>query len=100
MQALGIVAAILNLLLGIYVVVLFARLIFEYIPMFQPGWRPRGGLVIVAEVIYTVTDPPLRMFRRIVPPIRVGSVSIDLGFTLTLIVCFILMAVARSLMFS
>jgi len=71
--------------LGIYWYVLVARLIFEWIPAFSPGWRPRGPLLVVAEVLYTLTDPPLRIVRKVVPPIRLGSVNLDLSFLVLLI---------------
>ncbi|WP_221583954.1 YggT family protein [Microbacterium sp. G2-8] len=95
MAVIGFVASILHLLLSLYVVVLFARLVLEYIPMFNRGWRPKGGLLIVCEIIYTVTDPPIRFFRRHIPPLRIGAIAIDLGFAITMLLCFILMSILR-----
>ncbi len=90
------IAAILNVLLLIYVFVLLARLILEYIPIFSPGWRPKGALVVVAEVVYTVTDPPVKFFRRLIPPLRVGGLALDFGFALTMLIVFVLMSVTRA----
>ncbi len=75
----------LRFALEIYWYVLVARLIFEWIPAFSPSWRPRGPLLVVAEVLYTLTDPPLRIVRKVVPPIRLGSVNLDLSFLVLLI---------------
>ncbi len=91
-------AAILNLLLFLYVVVLLARLVLEYIPIFNPGWRPRGASLVAAEVVYTVTDPPVKFFRRFIPPLRLGGMSLDFGFALTMLLVFVLMSITRAFM--
>ena len=52
----------------------------DYIQMFARSWRPTGVMLVVAEVIYTITDPPLKALRRLIPPLRIGSVSLDLSF--------------------
>ena len=52
----------------------------------------RAPGLVAAEVIYTVTDPPIRLFRRFIPPLRVGAIAIDFGFALTMLLCFILLA--------
>lgn len=98
MELLRLVAAILNSLLLLYIFVLLARLVFEYIPIFNREWRPRGAVLILAEVVYTVTDPPMKLFRRVIPPIRIGPVALDLAFTITMLLCFILLGVTRSFM--
>ncbi|MGN7859011.1 YggT family protein [Microbacterium sp. 22303] len=94
--AVSVIAAILNILLLLYLLTLFARLILDYIPIFNRSWRPRGAGLIAAEIVYTLTDPPIRMFRRLIPPLRIGPVSLDLGFTLTMIIVLILMSITRS----
>jgi len=94
---LQIVAGVLNFLLLIYVFVLLGRLVLEWIPVFNREWRPRGFSLVVAELVYTITDPPIRLFRRFIPPLRVGAVAIDFGFALTMLVCFILLSVTRSI---
>lgn len=91
MWIVGLSAQILNVILNIYFFVLIARLVFEWIPMFNRQWRPRGGWVVFAEVIYTLTDPPIKFIRKIVPPIRVGNASIDLAFTITMLIVFVLL---------
>lgn len=94
---LGIVGGILEVLLTLYVLVLIARLVLDYIPLFNREWRPKGAGLIAAEVVYTVTDPPIRFFRRLIPPLRIGTLSLDFGFALTMIVVLILMSVVRAL---
>jgi YggT family protein len=94
---LSIIAAVLNTVLLLYILVLLVRLILEYIPMFNRSWRPRGAGLVAAEIVYIVTDPPIRLFRRFIPPLRVGPVAIDFAFTLTILLCFVLLAITRSL---
>lgn len=96
MEFVRVVASIVNLLLLIYVFVLFARLILEYIPIFNRDWRPRGAGLVAAEVVYTVTDPPIALFRRIIPPLRIGPVALDFAFAVTMLLCFILLSVTRA----
>ncbi|GEC74934.1 MULTISPECIES: YggT family protein [Microbacterium] len=93
MQLVSVFASIVHLVLLLYVFVLFARLILDYIPMFNREWRPKGFGLVAAEAVYTLTDPPIRFFRRIIPPLRIGSLSLDFGFTLTLLIVLILMNV-------
>lgn len=74
----------LSFALEIYWYILVARLIFEWIPAFSPTWRPRGVLLLLAEVLYTLTDPPVRLVRKVIPPVRIGEVSLDLSFLVLL----------------
>ncbi|WAA64791.1 YggT family protein [Microbacterium oxydans] len=95
MQLVSVIASIVHLVLLLYIFVLFARLILDYIPMFNREWRPKGFGLVAAEAVYVVTDPPIRFFRRLIPPLRIGSLSLDFGFTLTLLVVLILMNIVR-----
>ena len=95
MQLVSVIASIVHLVLLLYIFVLFARLILDYIPLFNREWRPKGFGLVVAEAVYVVTDPPIRFFRRLIPPLRIGSLSLDFGFTLTLLVVLILMNIVR-----
>ena len=74
------VGQILILVLWLFFILLIGRLILDYVQMFARSWRPKGPLLVVAEVIYTITDPPLRALRKVIPPLRLGSVSLDLSF--------------------
>lgn len=91
MGLVAVIASIVHLMLVLYLLVLFARLILDYIPMFNREWRPKGAGLVAAEVVYTITDPPVRFFRRIIPPLRIGSISLDFGFSITILVVLILM---------
>ena len=71
--------------LQIFVFVLFARLVLDYVFMFARSWTPRGPMLLVVEAVFSVTDPPLRFVRRFGPPLRLGAISLDLGFVVLLI---------------
>lgn len=88
-----VVAAVLYFLLTIFLVLLFLRLIFEYVFLLARNFRPSGLVAMLLELIYTVTDPPLKALRRILPPLRVGGVSIDLAFLVLFVIVFILRSV-------
>jgi YggT family protein len=94
-ELVSVAASIVHLVLLLYIFVLFARLILDYIPLFNREWRPKGFGLVAAEAVYTVTDPPIRFFRRLIPPLRIGSLSLDFGFTLTLLIVLVLMNIVR-----
>ena len=79
------VGQILILLLWLFFILLIARLVLDYVQMFARSWRPRGPLLVVAEVVYTVTDPPLKALRKVIPPLRLGSISLDLSFLVLIV---------------
>ena len=82
---LDIVFGLISVLLGIYVYVLLARVVLDLVQVFSRDWRPTGFLLVLAEIVYTLTDPPLKLLRKIIPPLRLGQVSLDLGFIVLLI---------------
>ena len=71
--------------LWLYWLVFIARLVLDFVQIFARSWRPRGFILIIAEGIYTLTDPPLRAIRRVIPPLRLGTVQLDLAFLIMLI---------------
>lgn len=74
------ILSLLGTLLWLYMLVLIGRLIFDWVQVFSRDWEPSGPLLIVAEVIYTATDPPINFLRRFIPPLKLGQVSLDLSF--------------------
>lgn len=66
----------------IYMAILVVRMIISWIPLLARDFQPRGPLAVVFELVYTVTDPPVRFFDRILPPLRLGGVGFSLGFML------------------
>jgi len=80
------VLLILRTVLQLFVLALFGRLILDYVRIFAAQWRPTGIILVVAEAIYSITDPVMRFVRRFIPPLRIGPVAIDLSFILIFIV--------------
>ena len=85
---------VLTYVLTIYLVILVGRMIFGWVQVFAREWRPSGILLVVAECIFTATDPPLKFLRRFIPPLRLGMVAMDLSFMVLFIVILILLEVA------
>jgi YggT family protein len=92
----SLVGEILYTVLLVFFLLLIFRLIMDYVFMLARGFRPQGLLAMALELAYTATDPPLKAVRRVLPPLRIGSVSLDLGFTVVLFVTYILMRVVQS----
>jgi len=80
-----------------FLLLLIGRLVLDWIQVFARDWRPRGPVLVVAEVIYTVTDPPLKLLRRLIPPLRLGSVQLDLAFFILFLVTYVLLNVLQRL---
>jgi YggT family protein len=80
-------------LLSFFKIALFLRIIIDYIRMFARSWRPNTLLLGVFEVIFTITEPPMRFVRRFVPPLRLGGVALDLSFIVLLIAINLLQSI-------
>jgi YggT family protein len=82
---------VLRLVVLLYLLVLVVRLIFDYVQMLARDYRPSGVALVVAETAYTLTDPPLRLLRRVIPPLRLGGMQLDLAFTVLFLLCWLLL---------
>jgi YggT family protein len=81
--------------LSVYLVLLIARMILGWIQVYSRSWSPTGVLLVIAEGVYSATDPPLRFLRRYIRPLRLGSVALDLSFMLLFLVVYVLWQVAE-----
>jgi len=90
----GILKIVLDYVLSIYLVILVGRLVINWIQTFARSWQPTGVVLVIAETIFTLTDPPLKLLRRYIPPLRLGTVALDLSFMVLFIVVLILLQVA------
>lgn len=82
--------------LYLYLILVLARLVLDWTRQFARKWRPAGGVAVGAELVYIATDPPIRLLRRLVPPLQLGTVSLDLSVIILLIVLVALHQVAVS----
>jgi YggT family protein len=87
------VQSLLLLVVFLFFIALMVRLIFDWIQVFARDWKPRGVVLVAAEAVYTTTDPPLKALRRVLPPLRLGGIQLDLAFTVLLLVVVILLNV-------
>lgn len=85
------IRSLLFTVLSLFQMALLARIVISYVQMFARDWRPRGIVLVVAEAVYTVTDPPLRFLRRFLPPIRIGQVALDTSFLVLFLLVSVLM---------
>ncbi|MBK8868947.1 MAG: YggT family protein [Dermatophilaceae bacterium] len=84
---------VITSLLFVFFLFLVGRFILDWVKVFARQWRPRGVLLVVAEAIYTVTDPPLRFTRKIVPTLNLGGLRLDLAFLVLFLVTTTLMGI-------
>jgi YggT family protein len=87
------VREVLGFVVFLYFLVLIGRVVFDWIRIFAKEWRPRGAALLVAEPVYTLTEPPLRALRKVIPPLRLGGVALDLSFMVLFFVVYLLLIV-------
>jgi YggT family protein len=93
------ISDILGFALFLYFIVLLARLVLDWVQVFSRDWRPKGPMLVVAEVVYSLTDPPLRALRRVIPPLRLGGIALDLAFLVLILGVSILRSIVAGLPF-
>ena len=95
MGVLSLVALVLQIILRVYVWILWGRFIVDWVRVLVPTFRPQGVVLYLFEIISTLTDPPLKVIRRVLPPIRLGQIQLDLGWLVTLILCWIAIGILQ-----
>src|SRR6187397_1414234 len=85
-----VVFAVLYFVLFIFWLLLIGRIIVEFIRAFARDWHPTGVVVIILEAVFTITDPPVKLLRRIIPPISLGGLRLDLSIMVLLFLVYIL----------
>jgi YggT family protein len=88
---------VVQIALYCFLLVLIFRLVMDYVFQFARSWQPGKAMVVVLEATYTVTDPPLKLLRRFLPPLRFGGVALDLSFFVLMIIVYILISVVARL---
>lgn len=84
---------VLYLVVYFFFLILMARLVLSFVLQFARRWHPRRSAAAALEVVWSVTDPPLKALRRVIPPLRIGTVSLDLAFIVLVIIVYVLMDV-------
>ncbi len=92
-----IVVQVLRFALFLFMLMLFARMILGFVMSFSREWRPQGVMLVVTEAVFTVTDPPLKLLRRLIPPVQLGHMRLDIAFLVLFFGCSILYNVLYSI---
>ena len=89
----SIIATVVYVALVAFFILMWARFILDSARVFARQWRPKGFGLVLAEFAYTVTDPPVKAVRRVVPPLRLGGAVLDFGWSIVTLACIILISV-------
>ena len=89
----SIIATIVYVALTVFFIGMWARFVLDLARMFARQWRPRGIGLVLAEAVYTVTDPPIKAVRRVVPPVRIGGAALDFAWSIVMLACIILISI-------
>ena len=89
MQTVGL---IIQVVLWVFIALLWVRFVVDWVQIFARQWTPRGVLLVGLEGVYSATDPPIKALRRVIPPLRLGSISLDLSFLIVMIGAYILLS--------
>lgn len=92
------VGEIVATILWLYFLILLARFVIELVGMLSRSWEPKGVVLVFCEAIFTVTDPPLKLLRKLIPPLKIGGVSLDLSFLVLIILLQIAIQLAVTLL--
>jgi len=84
---------VIHYILWIFIALLFVRFVVDWIQVFARSWTPRGPVLVVLEGVYTATDPPIKAMRKILPPLRLGGMALDLSFLAVILICYVLLAI-------
>jgi YggT family protein len=91
---------IVSSVLLVFLILLFARFVVDWVMVLARSWRPQGLVAAGLEVVYATTDPPLKAVRRVIPPLNLGTIRLDLGFMVLLIAVILLRNLLGSLAFA
>lgn len=92
----SIVLSLLYVVLLLFLLALLIRLVFDWVQVFARDWKPKGLALVLASGVYSITDPPLRKLRRIMPPLRLGNISLDLAFLVLVLATYIAMSIVSA----
>ena len=84
-------------LLWAFIGLLWVRFVVDWVQVFARSWQPRGMLLVALEGVYSITDPPIKALRRVIPPLRLGGVALDLSFIIVIIAAYVLLRVNRGI---
>ena len=87
------IGTVFSTVVFLFFLTLIGRLVFDWVQVLSRDWRSKGAVLVVAELVYTVTDPPLRLLRRVIPSINLGGMRIDIAFLVLMVITSLLMTI-------
>ena len=93
-----VVGSVIEIVLWVFIVLLWIRFVVDWVQIFARAWVPRGVMLLLLEAVYSTTDPPIKALRRVIPPLRIGSISLDLSFLIVMIAAYVLLQLNREIM--
>ena len=93
----SIAGQIIEGVLWTFIGLLWIRFIIDWVQIFARSWEPRGVLLVILEIVYSITDPPIKALGRVIKPIRIGNFALDLSFILVMILAYVALAVNRAI---
>ena len=97
METIGLV---IQVVLWVFIALLWVRFVVDWVQLFARAWTPQGPLLVGLEGVYSATDPPIKALRRVIPPLRLGSISLDLSFLIVMISAYVLLRVNYAIFLS
>ncbi|WP_277499942.1 MULTISPECIES: YggT family protein [unclassified Nocardioides] len=96
----NVIGQVVELVLFVFISMLWIRFVVDWVQVFARSWEPKGVVLVVLEVVYSVTDPPIKALRKVIPPLRLGGVALDLSFLIVLVASMLLLQVNRATLLS
>jgi YggT family protein len=94
-----VVGSVIEIVLWVFIALLWIRFVVDWVQIFARAWVPRGVMLVLLEAVYSTTDPPIKALRRVIPPLRIGSLALDLSFLIVMIAAYVLLQINREIMF-
>lgn len=95
-----IILGLLYIALHLMVLAVLTRFVLEMVGSWSHNWRPRGLVLVLASVVYAVTDPVIKPLRRLIPPLRMGGIALDLSAIIMIFGLTILRGVVQTMFLS
>lgn len=89
---------VLYYLTEVFWALLLARIVVEMIASFSRGWSPRGIMAVIFEWLFAITDPPVKALRRVIPPVRMGGIALDLSVLVLFLLIIVVQMILGALM--
>ncbi len=91
---------IIDVVLWVFIGMLWVRFIVDWVQIFARSWSPHGVVLVLLEAVYSVTDPPIKALRRVIPPLRIGNFALDLSFVIVMISAYVLRIINAQVLLS